>query len=352
MSDNGGVIRIAVIGAGVIGREHIARVQRSPRCSLTAVVDPIRQSGPWFAPAECLPPVDGAIIATPNHLHVDAALPFLAKGLPVLIEKPIADSAEDAQRLLAHDTPILVGYHRRHSPALQAAHRWITEGHLGRIVTVTGITAFHKPDAYFDVPWRTGPAGGPILINLAHDIDSLRALAGEIESVHAIQSNRLRQLPVEDTAAVLLQFANGALGTLTLTDTAVAPWSWEQTSGENPLYTRDATQDCLFLTGTEGSLALPSLRWWRQTQTRSWSQPFDTGQLTFTPADPLERQLDHFCDIIERGATPLVPAREAIQSLRALLTLKAATAGQPGFSVPERRSPNARVKPQLCPSSP
>ena len=312
-------------GAGVIGREHIARVQRHPRCELAGVIDPIPQPGPWFAGAAALPRVDGAIIATPNHLHVRAALPFLQSGVPVLIEKPLADSLAEGQRLLGFRAPILAGYHRRHNPALQAAQRFVASGALGQIVAAHGMTLLHKPAEYFDVPWRTGRAGGPILINLAHDLDMLRALVGEIDTVQAVRSHAVRQLAVEDTAAVVLTFAGGAVGTLTLSDCAVAPWSWEQTSGENPLYARDASQDCLFLAGRQGSLALPSLRWWRQTGAPSWASPFETGRLEFEPADPLERQLDHFCDVIEGAAAPLVCAQEALLSLDALLRVREAT---------------------------
>jgi predicted dehydrogenase len=311
------VIRLAVIGAGVMGRAHAARIARNPRCELAAVVDPLPQPGPWFADLHSMPRVDGAIVATPNALHVETALPLLAAGVPVLIEKPLAETVQDGSRLLGARAPVLVGYHRRHSPALQAARAYVSSGALGRIVVVSAMTVFHKPAEYFDVAWRTGPAGGPIRINLAHDVDSLRVLVGDIESVEAIASSAARGLPVEDSAAVALRFAGGALGTLLLSDCAVAPWSWEQTSGENPMYARDSSQDCVTISGTGGSLALPSLRWWRQ-GVGSWASPFETGRLEFTPADPLDRQLDHFCDVIEGVAEPLVGVEEGLRSLEAL----------------------------------
>ena len=116
-------------------------------------------------------------------------------------------------------------------------------------------------DDYFDVAWRREPGGGPILINLIHDIDNLRFIAGEIAAVQAVTSSARRGFAVEDTAAALLRFRDGALGTVVLSDTVAAPWSWELTAGERTSYSYPQTgQDCYLFAGTNGALAVPSLR--------------------------------------------------------------------------------------------
>lgn len=332
-----GSIDIAVVGAGVIGREHALRLAAHPRARVSAIVDPAPEAALWGA-ARSLPSYattadmleahrpQGAIVATPTQDHAPTATLLLEAGIPVLIEKPLADdlfAAEALVRLVEQSgTPALVGYHRRHSPAMQAARQYVAEGHLGQITTVTATSLFYKPDRYFDAAWRTGPGGGPILINLAHDIDSLRALVGEISGVHAVASNRVRRHQVEDTAAVILEFDSGAIGTLVVSDCVVSPFSWEQTAGENPLYARDSSGDSLLLAGTYGSLALPSLRWWRQEDNRSWAVPFDTGRLFIQPADPLQRQLDHFVDVIEGRVQPLVSVTEGFRSLAVTLAVQ------------------------------
>ncbi|MBW8721150.1 MAG: Gfo/Idh/MocA family oxidoreductase [Polaromonas sp.] len=335
------ILGIAVAGAGVIGRRHIELIQASPRTRLCAVVDPQPASKdfaaslgvPHFAkledliagPATAQP--DGVILATPNPLHVPGALLCAQHRVPALIEKPVADSLEAglllAEALARNPTPMLVGHHRRHSSTLQAARRAIQSGMLGRVVTVTGSAQFYKPDSYFDQgAWRKQPGGGPILINLIHEMDNLRYLCGELESVHAVASHAVRQFAVEDTAVMTLKFASGALGTFTLSDAVASPRSWEQTSGENTAYARYPSQDCYFIAGTQGSLAVPTLHTWTHgpvgASEPGWNTPFTEQNLSLEAVDPLAAQLDHFCDLIEGRAEPIITVADALQSLRAV----------------------------------
>ena len=148
---------------------------------------------------------------------------------------------------------ILVGHHRRHSPILHKAVEIAKSGILGPLVGVIGSAVFCKPDAYFDGAnaWRKEPGGGPILINMIHEIDNLRAMVGEIVAVQAFSSNATRGFKVEDTVAINLRFANGALGTFLLSDTAASPKSWEQTSQENKAYSTYDDDDAYTIIGTK-----------------------------------------------------------------------------------------------------
>jgi predicted dehydrogenase len=186
---------------------------------------------------------------------------------------------------------------------------------------------FCKPDRYFDDgPWRREPGGGPILINMVHEIGNLRALCGEITSVQAFASNAVRGFPVEDTAAISLRFANGALGTFMLSDTAAAPRSWEQTTQEDASFAAYPDEDCYVVAGTHGSIAIPTmrLRTYVNTLERSWSKPFQSETVKVQGADPLGRQLENFCAVIRGEAVPVVTARDGLQNLRVIDAIKQA----------------------------
>lgn len=333
------MLNLAVAGGGVIGRRHIELIEQNPRTRLVALVDPAPAAVamaaglgvPHFESLAAMfeqgaGPAHGVVLATPNGQHVTGALECLRHATPALIEKPLADNMAAAQRLLAamkdNSVPMLVGHHRRHSTVLAEARRVIASGALGRIVSVNGTALFCKPDSYFEAaPWRSHLGAGPLLINLVHEIDNLRFLCGEIVAVQAMASNAVRGFEVEDTAAITLRFASGALGSFSLSDSAAAPRSWEQTSGEDAAYARYADQDCCFVAGTLGSLALPTLRRWQVQGLRSWNGPMRCDTLTAAAADPLARQLDHFCDVIERRCAPLVSVDDAARSLSVTLAV-------------------------------
>jgi predicted dehydrogenase len=327
-------LEIAVAGAGMIGRTHIGLIQASAECLLAGIVDPAPGAAEIARAAgvqryETLKAMfaakrpDGVIVATPNQLHVQNGLDCIEAGVPALIEKPVAESVGEGIRLRdaaeRAGARIVVGHHRVHSPLLATACAIVQQGTLGRLVAVTGSAMFYKPDGYFDeAPWRRQPGGGPILINMIHEIGNLRALCGEIVAVQAFASNATRGFPVEDTVAISLRFANGALGTFMLSDTAASARSWEQTSQENKSYATYPDEDCYVIVGTDGSLAVPTMRLktYARKENRSWWKPFRTDVAAIDRADPLERQLAHFCAVIRGEAEPRVTARDGLANLR------------------------------------
>lgn len=324
--------QIAVVGAGLIGKRHVEAIQRSDSADIACIVDPDRTASDfaaehrtkWFSSISGMLAAgapDGVIIATPNQMHVEHGLDCVAAGLPMLIEKPIADEAPSADRLVMEaetaGIPILVGHHRRHNPIIRAAKQRIDSGAIGDIVAAQAACWLYKPDNYFDVAWRTQPGAGPVFINLIHDIDLLRHLIGEVHSVQAFASSRTRRHEVEDTAAIILKFTNGALATVTVSDTIVAPWSWELTAAENPAYPATG-QTCYVIGGTDGSIEIPTGRVWSQAGEKSWWQPIDQAAYDVEDQDPLDLQISHFCDVIAGRAEPLVSGREGLKSLQVI----------------------------------
>jgi predicted dehydrogenase len=335
--------KVGLVGAGAIGRAHLLGAAAAEGVNIVGIADPnpaaealAREfSIPWFQDHRELldqAALDGAIVATPNALHVPIALDFIATGKAVLVEKPITDAVEDGLRLAktaaAADVPVLVGHHRRHNPIVRTARALVQEGRLGRLVSVAALATFLKPDAYFNEAWRRTAGGGPVLINLIHEIDLLRFVCGEIDSLQAVTSNKVRGFEVEDTAATLLRFANGAIGTVTLSDTAVSPWAWDLTSGENRAFPK-TPEESHFICGTEASIALPTLRMWRYPSERGWFHPLSSEHVPFTAFDPYAEQMRHFGAVIRREEKPLTDAFDATRTLEVTQAIrKAAQSGE------------------------
>ena len=162
-----------------------------------------------------------------------------------------------------------------------------------------------------------------VLINLIHVIDDLRNICGDIVAIQAAESNATRGFPVEDTAAIL-HFANGALGTLTISDAASAPWSWELTAGENKVYPH-TDQFCYLVAGTGGSITVPRLDLWHHSGDGWWT-PMETERTMVPEQDPLTLQMRHFCEVIRGEAKPLLDGRRGARTLETTLAVKKAVA--------------------------
>jgi predicted dehydrogenase len=264
---------------------------------------------------------DGIILATPNHLHVEGGLECVAAGLPVIVEKPIGDTVEGAIRLVEAaeeaGVPLLTGHHRNYSAIMAKAREIVQSGVLGSIVAVVGTAMFYKPDDYFDVGggWRRRPGGGPLLLNLIHEVNNLQSLVGDIVRVQAATSDGARGFEVEDTAAMIFTFANGALGTFLLSDTAASPRSWEQTSQENTTFATYPDEDCYHLAGTHGSLSVPTMRLKVYRGERSWWQPFESSTVELERSDPLATQVEHFAAVIRGEVEPICSGRDGLRTL-------------------------------------
>ena len=335
--------RIAVVGAGLIGRRHAVAVQAAKGIELACIVDPAPAAQQFAAEldVDCVPDiaalvdrggVDGAILSTPNTMHADGALACIGAGLPVLIEKPLATDLESARMVVSAATaaaiPIATGHHRRHNPLIARAKMLVDEGALGQIASVHGMTWFMKPPDYFDIGWRRRKGAGPVYLNLIHDVDLLQYFCGPIDSVHAYESNKIRGNEVEETAVILLRFESGLLGTVNVCDSAVAPWSWELTARENPAYPATG-EDCYWIGGTRGSLSLPNLTLWSNPEKRSWWEPISGTKMPFDFSDPLILQAEQFGRVIRREEEPVVSGWDGLAALAVIEAVKlSATTGE------------------------
>ena len=187
---------------------------------------------------------------------------------------------------------------------------------MGKIVSVNGLCWLYKHKDYYNEKWRIKKGGGPLGINLVHDIDLICYLLGPVKYVQAYTSNLIRKFNVEDTAIVNLVFRSGALCTLNISDTIVAPWSYELTAGENPAYPL-TNQSAYFIGGTKGSLQFPNFKFWHNNKERSWwKKIYIKEEKMRLDSNTLTNQIDHFCDVVKKKTKPKVNGNDGLISLK------------------------------------
>ena len=327
------LVNLGLLGVGLIGKRHAEIILKYKDAKLVAVADPdpsaekyAKEIGVSYfkSLSEMLSSssLDGVIIATPNNLHVEHGIECIKKNIPSLIEKPLASTAQDATIIskASEDSgvPVLVGHHRRHNPIIKAAKKIVDSGEIGDVRSFHANCWLFKPDEYFEESvWRTKKGAGPVSVNLVHDIDLLRYICGEVVSVQAQTIKSRRGHENEDVASVLLRFDTDIVGTISVSDTIVSPWSWELTAKENPAYP-PTSESCYLFGGDHGSLSVPDLTIWKNKEKRGWWEPIHSSKHSIITTDPLMNQIDHFCSIIKGNNAPLVSAEEGLQNLKVL----------------------------------
>jgi predicted dehydrogenase len=329
MSD-GEIVRLAVVGTGLIGTVHAERVADCPTTELAALCG-LDEGATGLASRLGVPLVSdfrdvasldahGVVVATPNHLHQPMATFFLEDGLPVLVEKPIADTVSAGAELCAAGSrlgvPILIGHQRRHNSLVQAAREVVTS-QLGSLIGFSTMAAMRKPDSYYEPQWRRSSGAGPLLVNLIHEVDFLRYVCGEIVGVQAVSRWLNRPWDFDDTAAILLHLHGGAIGTVFISESTPSPWSWESSVSDGMGF-RNAGQDYTHIMGTEATFSFPSLTVWHYDEVDGepgWMSPLHSRRVEAATVDPYSRQIAHFAQVVRRESEPLVSGEEGLRNL-------------------------------------
>lgn len=344
-------VSIAIIGSGLIGPRHAKAVKQDPNCSLHCIVDPSPTAAPvaselgtshypsishMLASSSGKP--DAAIVCTPNKTHVALSSELLSAGIHVLCEKPLSVDIPSGQSLVAHarahpSLHLLAGHHRRFNPYVLATKRILTsETHsLGQITAISGLWTLYKPPFYFDPPteWRrSGESGGPVWINLIHEIDILHYLLdSRIVRVAAFETYKRRGHDAEEGGAILLHFDNGVVGTFLLSDAVVSPHAFEMGTGENPNIPRTG-KDVYRIFGTDGTLSVPDLRRSFYNKDDGVEKSWNNGlsELTETLHDwlsederakvPFELQVAHFVRVIKGAEKPVCSGEDGLAAVR------------------------------------
>jgi UDP-N-acetylglucosamine 3-dehydrogenase len=308
-----GALRIGVVGVGVMGSNHARVLSELPGVKLVGVVDPDRKTREHVArhlKCSAFADLDGLIergvdavtIAAPTHLHRDIAIDCAARGIHILVEKPIASTIEEGREIVAAarraGVTLMAGHVERFNPAVEAIKRAI-KGQSILSIAVTRVGPF---------PPRMSNVG--VVIDLAvHDIDLIRWFTdSEIVEIHAQTSSAVAER--EDIALLQFRTASGVLAQVNTN------WLTPFKARNIHIATRDKylMADLLTLQVTECFGFQPD-------------GSYSMRHLSVGYAEPLRSELVAFIGAIRSGEPPAVTGEEAVASLEiAIRCLSARTA--------------------------
>jgi UDP-N-acetyl-2-amino-2-deoxyglucuronate dehydrogenase len=231
-------LRYGVIGAGVIAPLHLQAIAALDDVEVAGISALDREAAAALAREAGCPSfadhrellalgTDVVVICTPHPSHPTLTIEALEAGAHVLVEKPLAPEARaaDAMIEIAGRTERLLGvcFQQRYRPVIAAAHGLIAGGQLGELVRVSIVDPLYRPNAYYGTAgWRgtwEGEGGGVLMNQAPHTLDLLCHLAGPPATVWGVSRRRTQPMEAEDTATALLEYGNGALGTLAVSTT-------------------------------------------------------------------------------------------------------------------------------------
>ena len=221
-----------IIGYGHIGKRHAEILNNHPQSRIVAIVDLNKnqltfddQEVPFFSSIEALGRsnivFDAAIIATPNGFHAEHAIACLNLGKHVIIEKPIATSTFDAQRIYdaaqANSKKVFVVFQNRYSPISLWLKEILTAKKLGKIFLVQLNCFWNRNHSYYKDSWHGTIAmdGGTLFTQFSHYIDALYWLFGDIKGVQSefFNFNKNNKIEFEDSGIVTFDLDGGGKGT-------------------------------------------------------------------------------------------------------------------------------------------
>jgi predicted dehydrogenase len=336
--------RVASVGLGRWAQVIAGGAARSPKLRLVACFsrDPERRRAfahthhcePTDSYGEILadPEVEGVMITTPNDTHAPLIVQAAEAGKHVFVEKPIANTLEDAQRIVdacqRAGVRLAVGHSARHLGAVRAIRGLLEDGTLGEVSLVEANFSNDRGLELTPDRWRwyrEQSPGGPLIQLAIHHVDTLQALFGPIASVSAHIRRLYTPAEVDDVALLACAFERGPLASITT--------SWA-TAG---VYT-------ITIYGTGGTAFYAvDFTWWSSGETDAHSAlefqargPAERRAVAFEPVDMYRAELEDWAEAARGGLDPAVSGAEATSALRVVWA--AIEAAATGRSVSVKRS--------------
>ena len=294
-------VRIAVVGVGYLGRHHARILAALPGVELVAVVDTNHARAAEVASAtgtrpsadyrDILGRVDAVTLAVPTELHREVALPFLAAGVHVLVEKPMARSLAEADAMITAaaeaQAVLAVGQTERFNPAVAAARPLLSDP---RFIEVHRLGTFPERSLDIDVVFDL----------MIHDVDIVLSLVkSEVEAIEAVG------VPVltgrVDIANARLKFRNGCIANLTASRIS-----------------RERVRKIRFFQPkayVSIDYAAQKLEVWRLVKGDGPQPAIEGGEVPVEPEEPLKRELADFVDAVTTRRAPTVSGEDGRRAL-------------------------------------
>ena len=309
---------------------HLKALSEAKNAQLCAVCDIIEEKAkkraleynvPYYLDIETMlkeQKPDAALIGTPSGMHGEHAEICALNGVNVLCEKPLEITTEKIDRMIrvCEENHVRLGgiFQRRTYTAAVASKNAINSGNIGTPVFCSGTFNYSRTQEYYDSDaWRGTWAldGGGALMNQAvHGIDMLIMLGGDVKSVFAKCETKARNIEVEDTAAAIIKYKNGALGVM-----------------EAATSLKDGQETVLSVSGTDGMIsfgdseiltwntkdgsAAPSVTDSMGGKNCAWTGVFEGHRLL----------VENMADAIENGTPLLIPACDARKAVDVILAI-------------------------------
>lgn len=313
---------VAIIGVGNMGAHHARVFSSLKNVSLVSVSDLDEKKGKEIANLykckfykdykEMLKKekIDAVSIVVPTAHHTSIAVECMKNGKHIIVEKPLADSVENAEKIISaakeNNVKLLVGHIERHNPAVKKLKEIIDAGKLGEIVSISAKRVGLYPPQVTDVN---------VVADLAiHDIDVLNYLAGHSPKKITAHLSKALNSKRADCAEILMEY-NGKAGII-------------QVNWVTPVKIRQ-----LSVTGTKGyaeldyitqKLVLFKSKYEKQFSTFGELIKFSKTKATeihVKNEEPLKAELRHFVDCVQNKAEPLVSGKEGLEALKIALII-------------------------------
>lgn len=228
-------VRFGIIGAGILAPLHAKAIQENPTAELAAVADIDKEKAEKFAhdyninkvfadyEEMLLEPIDVVCLCVPSGMHAKFAVKCAEMGKHILSEKPLDITFRNMDRMInaCKQAGVKLGsvFQRRTLPHFLEAKNILESGAIGGMMMINAYLKYYRSDEYYaSAGWRGKwelDGGGALMNQGVHGIDLLQWIGGEVVSVKAYTGTLTRKdIEVEDTAAAILKFKNGAIGTI------------------------------------------------------------------------------------------------------------------------------------------